>query len=59
MREIIDLGVDVPIGEERAELILDLILALVDKHELTIAGLTKMATQLVLQHGLRDAAKFV
>ena len=45
--------------DERKELMLDLILALVDKHELTIAGLTEMATQLIMQHGVRDAAKFV
>ncbi len=60
IREIIDLGdLNEPIGGDRDELILDLILALVDKHDLTVAGLTEMAAQLIMQHGLRDAAKYV
>jgi hypothetical protein len=38
---------------------LDLILALIDKHDLTIAGLNEMANQLIMQHGRRDAVRFV
>ena len=33
--------------------------ALVHEHELTVSGLQEMATQLIMLHGLRDAAKFV
>ena len=48
-----------PTGAEREELLLDLILALVEKHELTVGGILELATQLAMQHGLRNAAKFV
>jgi len=39
MDDLIDIGdLDEPTGAERDELLLDLILALVEKHELTVAG---------------------
>ncbi len=60
MADLIDLGdLDEPTGAERDELLLDLILALVEKHELTVVGFIEMATQLTMQHGIRDAVKFV
>jgi hypothetical protein len=57
--DFIDVGEAEPGEEEQNKLVLDLILALIDKHDLTIAGLNEMANQLMMQHGLRDAAKFV
>ena len=56
--DFIEVGQAQPSGEKRKELILDLILALIDKHDLTIAGLNEMANQLIMQHGLREAVKF-
>ena len=58
--DIIDVGeAPEPSKEEENELVLDLILALIDKHDLTIAGLNEMANELIMQHGLREAVKFV
>jgi hypothetical protein len=49
-----------PSEEERNELVLDLVFALLDKHEaLTMIALNEMANQLIMQHGLRDATRFV
>jgi hypothetical protein len=60
-REFIDVGEAQELSEdEEKELILDLIFALLDKHEaLTMIALNEMVNQLVMQHGLRDAARFV
>ena len=50
--EVIDVGeVQEPSEEERKELVLDLILALLDKHDLTIIALNKIANQLIMQQG--------
>jgi hypothetical protein len=60
MPERIELPPSEPNGAERDELLLDLILALIDKHgALTINGLSEMINQLVMEHGLRGAVRFV
>jgi hypothetical protein len=57
--ELIDIG-DEPSGDERHELIRDLMFALVDKHGgLTVPALSEIMNQLIMQHGLRDAVRFV
>jgi hypothetical protein len=60
-QEFIDVGeAQEPSEDEEKELILDLIFALLDKHEaLTRTAINEMGNQLIMQHGLRDAAKFV
>jgi hypothetical protein len=56
--EIIDVGEVQEPSED--ELVLDIVFALLDKHEaLTITALNEMVNQLIMQHGLRDAVRFV
>jgi hypothetical protein len=54
--EIIDVGeVQEPSEDEQNEIVLDIVFALLDKHEvLTITALNEMVNQLIMQHGLRE-----
>ena len=58
--ELIDMGDDALSEEERHDLLFDLMIALLDKHEaLSKLALCEMMNQLIMEHGLRDAAEFV
>jgi hypothetical protein len=60
MPERIELLASEPAGEERDELLRELMFALIDKHGgLTVNGLCELINQLIMDHGLRDATKFV